>query len=735
MGARRARVAAALLPLALMLTGGAAAFAAAAPTPSAVSAYRIGRYSIGLLGQPAWVGPGGTWTMRLAVSAPDPAGTSLGVKVYSPLITRTGFDQAASGDLEGSVVFTTGPTPLSNLSTDAAGGTDVSVPVAALNVAGAAVYPVEARLFDASGAPEGGPLVTFLVYSPSPASLVGFPALSVAVVLPVEAAPSLSADGMPGPLMASSSHVLASLVGALVSGAGPPVNLAISPETLTALDEGGPLDRSTLSELAGLVQGGPDVALAEPYAPVSFGALAASGLASESAEQFAEGAATLQAYLGQAPDPTTWVVQGTLDQATLSALLQARVKRLIVPESYLSPLPATEEGITFASPTYLSGTSVEVYAADAGISADLGAASSPAAGGPVLAANRLLAELAMIHLEAPGVARGVAVLPPVGWQPDPEFVSTLLAGLQSNPLLSATTASGLFHTVPVADLYRSPAIRESSGSGVGASGGGSSSGGGSYSGGGSSTLEMPASAQGVSSTRRTLGAIVAVLPGATKEVTTLNQGLLVSESYQLSPAEAIQLLRTVSSQALRLLDQVGLPAASSITLTSSKGSIPVTILAGALPAHVQLRLSSQRLIFRAAGTQGGSCRVPNPTAEICQLVLSSHNTTLKVPVQSRSSGTFALEVSLWTPSGTVMLVDHRDTIRSTTVPGVGVAIIVLAIVSLVLWWVRDLRHGRRPRRMMPPPSAAEELDPEALVSSFLREVSPSEDAGGPKARS
>jgi hypothetical protein len=64
---------------------------------------------------------------------------------------------------------------------------------------------------------------------------------------------------------------------------------------------------------------------------------------------------------------------------------------------------------------------------------------------------------------------------------------------------------------------------------------------------------------------------------------------------------------------------------------------------------------------------------------------------------------FPLEVSVWTPDGSQLIAQSRQTVRSTAVSGVGVVLIVLAIVSLGIWWVRDLRHGRRARQLVPAP--------------------------------
>jgi hypothetical protein len=69
---------------------------------------------------------------------------------------------------------------------------------------------------------------------------------------------------------------------------------------------------------------------------------------------------------------------------------------------------------------------------------------------------------------------------------------------------------------------------------------------------------------------------------------------------------------------------------------------------------------------------------------------------------------FPLEVTLWTPDGSQLLAHNRDTVRSTAVSGVGVILIVLAIVSLAVWWIRDLHHGRRARRLVPVPTGENE---------------------------
>ena len=96
-------------------------------------------------------------------------------------------------------------------------------------------------------------------------------------------------------------------------------------------------------------------------------------------------------------------------------------------------------------------------------------------------------------------------------------------------------------------------------------------------------------------------------------------------------------------------------------------------------------------------------RVEDRTVEVCDLRLVSQNTTLKVPVQSRSPGVFPLTVTLETPGGAFVITSNNDTVRSTAVSEVGLVLIIVALLSLAIWWMRDLRHGRRARRLVPAP--------------------------------
>jgi hypothetical protein len=220
-------------------------------------------------------------------------------------------------------------------------------------------------------------------------------------------------------------------------------------------------------------------------------------------------------------------------------------------------------------------------------------------------------------------------------------------------------------------------------------------------------VELGDDADAIRTARQHLSGLEAILPQIAGQTQALDRDLLTAESGDLTEAQRQDLLGQVFTASDRVTSLITLPRASSITLTSTRGEVPLTmLLAPSLRAQhvrVELRLSSQRLIFHQAFPPDGRCRIPTPTSEVCELTLVTQNTTIKVPVETRSSGVFPLDVSLWTPDGSQELASDRDTVRSTAVSGVGVVLIGVAVVSLAIWWGRDLRHGRRARRLVPAP--------------------------------
>lgn len=653
-----------------------------------------------LLSQSPFVAGGQSFHLQLAVSAPSPS-TQIEVVIHSRLTTRTDFETALKGKLRSSA-DSFGPKAVSSLPGDPGGGVDFDIPVDSASGTGftttengSGVYPVQVVLFDSSGNQTGTPLTTFLVYV-SPGS--GFPPLDVALTVPVHQPPSVARSGQTTHLPAVQSTALATLVATLSAHASIPLTLAATPQTLDALAAGSGTDRATLMSLASLA-GGVDEVAGSAYADASLPSLVAAGMGREVAKQIATGTATLQAALHHGPAPGVWTVDGPVDQATLDSLTAAGVSQLIVPSSDLSALPAADNQTTLAAPTELAtshGNRLEVLNIDQGL-----ADHFTNGGDQVLAANQLLAELAMVQLETPGESRGVAVVPPAGWQSDLTFLNIVLNGLSANPLLAPVTTASLLASVKVLGPSSDPLVRSLTAARP-------------------SAAALPASGA-VREARAAVDAVGSIFPGDTARVASLDRLVLTSEADGLSAGQRKLVTDTVSASLTQLRHDISLPGASSITLTARTGDLPITVVSnGATGAQVELRLSSEKLGFQPfTPPRSRPCTTSVSGVEVCQLTLTAEATTLKVPVVARASGVFTLDVALSSPDGAIPLSDSRDTVRSTAFSGVGVILIVVAALALGFWWVRNIRHGRRARDLVPA-----DVDEDVLADAVASDVAP-----------
>jgi Family of unknown function (DUF6049) len=718
---------------------GADAGASSSGSVGAAPGVQQGPDRVTLLSQSPWVEPGQSFHLQLEITAPQPAHEYLSLQQYGVLVPRSYFDEALSGDIAEPEQGAAETFPLSTLRADSSGGVDLDIPVTTSSSASggpgfqvgsaSGVYPIQIGLYNDNNALQGQLLTTFLVYVQGPSSVTQYPPLSVALVVPVHAAPAVTSKGQLVTLRADEVHSLANEIDTLDYYPGVQLSLAVTPQTVAALAGGPALSQSTLASLTQLVQVAHDQVLPSTYAEVPYLGWASAGLGSELTQQLTTGASVLSGAFGAASSSTTWVVNGPLDSATLRALVGRGARQLIVPDGELSPLPAAATVTTYAWPTQLvlaSGMKMPVFGADVGLTADFSNS-----GGAALAANQLLAELAMIQTETPGYTRGVVVLPPPGWSANPTFLETLLAGLDGNPLLRSVTASGLFTAVPFSavpgaaaqQVQRSleplsvqaavpPSATTPNTSTASTTGTSSTT---------STTIsaavaaavaneraltaadQLAADAGLIRAARAQLVGFAAVFP-ANAEVPQLDRELLTAESSDVTEVQRDGLVNAVTASLDQGLKQITLPLASSITLTSTRGQIPLTVLAPpSLHARVELQLTSQRLIFQRLSTAGVSCQVPTPTSEICHLTLTAQNTTLKFPVETRASGVFPLTVTLLTADGSWTLAQDNDTVHSTAVSDVGLVLIVLAVLFLGVWWVRDIRHGRRARQLVPAP--------------------------------
>jgi hypothetical protein len=669
----RTRCFAAVLLAALVVTGAAVGGGPAAAQGASPS--------FALAGQSPWIAPNAGFVMRFAATNVPP-GSQVAVTVHDALRSRTAFDDSIDG---GSLPPTRDRQtfPFDQLPVDAATGDRLlTLPTTGLGSDG--VFPLEVDL-RSSADDSLAHFVTHVVVAPLDADgalSVGQP-LNVAWVWPLQAEPAYVT-----PPVIVNPRTLADLEPAgrlgrqaaeLAANTDVPLTLAPSPETLDAWAA-----LAQTQKIQGLAEGVDGLraaalrnqVLAGPFVPLDLPSLLHAGLAdlvtsstTTGPSELTRGVATLEEFLGAHVDPST-ALPGPLDASSLSILQSASVRQLVLDGSALAPEP---EKYTPAHPYKMrtvagdDSSAVTVVATDTGLEQFLTGDDSPA-----LRAAHLLSGLALVAGEQPSIPRGIAIANPTDWDADDAFVSAVLAGLRGNPLLHPTTVEGLLENVPVETVDGepdgTPVYRELA------------------------TYAPPAApvtaaqyAKGVQS-RDAVAALVGVADTRTQGADrALASSVAAAWANPAGRVKARQLLASIRGSVAGYLGQVQVQPQSTVTITSSKAEIPISFRnTGDDDIEVHLKLESDRLLFPDG-------------AEREILLPHQHNTTIRVEVETRGSGTAPVTLTVTTPGGLAIGKPTVIKVRSSFVSGVGVFLTVGAVVFLVIWWGWDIRRRRKKR--------------------------------------
>ena len=672
--------------------GGGASPAGAAPARSKPAPLP----ALSLLDQSPWVRPttpGATHAFTLSVAAAPgtPSADEVVTTLYTALRSRSALEQTLRAAPTGTVLDRTHPVALSAMPA-AGGGRTLAItvlpdptatpapaagaPTLDLHCVGTGtctgVYPLVVSLVrprDGRTVPvPGATFTTYLTYATSKSSTPLDFAWVAPVAAPVAVRPATRspADAVTAP-SASTAAALAGLVATLAARPSVPVTVAASPETLQALAAQGGRGQRAVAQLASMSTGDQSVRqfLPEPYVPVDLGALAGAGEGEEVAAQFKLGASVLHTLgVTTTDDPGTWVAAGTAGSALRTGLDQVGDTRLVLPDADLAPARGIED--TWASAFVMNlgrGAPVTAAAADGGLAAHFTA--DPA--DPALEANQLLADLAMIHFEAPNTAtaRGVIAVPPAGWVPTRAFDAELLAGLATDPVVRPTTVSGYFDAFSAA-LAQTPPTRHLSGSGPG-------------------PVLSRALAARITAARLHLTAFDTAVRANPPVESQLDRLLLASECDDLTPAAQAAGVGDFGQVLGAQLAQFQLATERTVTLTARTGLIPVTIESTARYTVVgTLVLSGGRFVF--------------PHGDTRRLTLDHPTNPVRIDVEARTSGELPLVVVFRSPTGHLVIVSGQLTIRSTATSLAGIVLSVLALLVLLGWWARTWWNGRRRRR-------------------------------------
>ncbi|MGY6500782.1 MAG: hypothetical protein ACXIVQ_07835 [Acidimicrobiales bacterium] len=600
--------------------------------------------TITIVDQTLWVDPDGTIEIDFVVEgAPDDADVVVTVHERAP--TQQAFDRTVSREqLAGRLL---GPDSLGTIDELGNGETITArIPIRSgppepdeperLGIlTGAGVHPVDIAVV----APDQTRLAQTLTHVVRlPIDDDAIPS-DVVVVVPLAAPPSIDPDGSTSidPELRPSLRVIATT---LLDHDDVAVTMSITPELLLALDgDDQALDTLLLEDLATIADNG---SLTEStFVDIDVDAMTRAGLTDEAVGLLDRGRLVTAATLGRFPDAGWWHHSAELTPAALDTLAAMGMTRLIVD----APGTTTDGAVSVATS---DGPTLTALVADPDLAAHQGST-----GDPRLDATRVLADLAVRHLEDPDEP---LVLTLVVDPSNPRFVDSLLEGIASSPLLAARTADDALDSLDVEPITVTVPP-------------------------GQSELDLAAHARALDTVRAEIRSYRSVFRDATDVEADLELRLAVTSSRELTPEVRARHMAAIPRELADELGAIDLPGRRAVTLPARDGTVPITLSnATSEEATVAVLLASEKLDF--------------PDGERIELTIPEGVTNVDVDVRVRSSGAFPLIISVESPDGGIELAQVRYTVRSTAVSGLGVGLSVVAVVMLVVWWVRTARKAR-----------------------------------------
>ncbi len=177
------------------------------------------------------------------------------------------------------------------------------------------------------------------------------------------------------------------------------------------------------------------------------------------------------------------------------------------------------------------------------------------------------------------------------------------------------------------------------------------------------------------------------------------RALAVAQSADERTAELAEIAKLLNLE----LTSISLTPDQSVTLAARRATIPITIESSASGERIVL------LTFRSANVT---------VTDNNQLIKVQHGTNpIDVEVEARALGASPLVVTVRTPDGRHELSTTRFRVRSTAVPGLGLAISAAGLVGLAIWWYVSIKRnrangGRRRQRGWGPDDGPEPTDPD-----------------------
>jgi hypothetical protein len=601
---------------------------------------------------------------------------SVGWTLWSPVSTRTGFEDSLTSDPESGVAI--GGNTIVQEGTIEPGGSrvfTVRLPLESdgISTTESLIYPlkIDLRTGFTSLAALRTPVI-FLVRQPqTPLRLVWTFVLHDPVWFDphgVFTSTSLERDLARGGRLAGEIRALLDMT---QGRAQTPVDIAVSPVLLadlaqmragyTVIDAG---ERRQVKEGTGgaaaaakaiadlrQIVGAPEVELsALPFAAPKLPSLSSGGLSPDLTTQLQRGRDSVDSILGRKPDPGLLRPPGSaLDPASLDQLAAHGVGVLIVDPT---TVPPASQPLGFAPPpiTSLRTSSGPVTALVSDPNVEAMLSSELVTEDPVRAAQAVLGELAAIWLEQPGLDRGIAVTFPEGFDPSGAFFGQLVRGVASAPWLRKSAASTMAEAFPpTSESKLAPTV----------------------------PVTFPrAYVDIIKQTRRRIGTYRSMLVNESAEPDRLDTKLLLAESGQflVDQAAGLSFVGSVREEIGSVFGAVLPDTTQPITLTSSSGTgIPIRVTnRNHEPLRVSVRLVSPHL---------------SGSPESSTVLKADSTQTVNFDVQLNTSGRFRVDVEVTSPSGRVINTAIL-TVRSTAYNRFALFITIGAALLALLVWAR-----------------------------------------------
>lgn len=665
------------------------------------SAPRLNAQSLGsveLVAQTSWIDDGGIFNLqvRAAGAAPD---STVVLRVYEPWVERNDFldrdlannsgvllelepvllgeAQQASNEVLGFEILIDGPNTRTEIplvtpeqSVDGLGDPeDLEQPeiIPALVTDGSSsVYPLEVVLLDSDGLPTDSFLSSIIVLPRRDLR----PPLNVAMIFD----PTGQEPARPNETLTVSNDVLrdfAILNNMIAQHPDTNVSLSVSPETLIEIHG------DQRPDVVAIIQGfrdnlTADQLLPHPLTPVEEQAWIEVGLVDDLHDLYDAGDEAVASILQVEPQRSVMLLDQTVDGDSLDEVLELGVQGLIVRPSQIEPLDTdvfpralTTRFLVNIDQQARQGDNpdaIPALVADAGLQSHF---TDP--GGAVLNANRVLADLVLLSLQEGGGRASVVVAPPSSWRPDSNFLNVLLGGIERVPTLEAVT--------PI-DALANTEITPSLGVGT-------------LSGPLRRDLTPPVQAESLrsfrtefSQARNAIESWATVIGDDNVARSQLDRLLHLSTDHRLTDAERNVYIEAVFAEIDQQKDAaITTPESETITLTGRETDVPI-VVENTLEtnATVLMLLSSEELDFR-------------DSAEIVRSLEPGPN-RIEIPITARASGDSPIRIQVLSPDGLILLGSTEILVRTFAFSGLGIAIGTIAILVLLVWWVRHVRESR-----------------------------------------